>query len=856
MSDAASESAHLEALAGMVADHRRGELLPLERYVSAPGVDAAALARSYLELVDADANAATSAQAEDSHVGHFELLEELGRGSQGVVWLARDTRLDRNVALKVTRRPPGASAPARLLREALVGADWDHPGLCPVLDVGSDAHSSWIAMRHVDGVHLADWARSRGWREVARAIARVARAVDHAHESGVVHRDIKPVNVLVSALDQPVLVDFGVASIDRDGAAPLTETGAAVGTPAYMAPEEFELNGADPGPGVDVWALGVCLYELLTGRRPFDAPTRTGVLRAIAQEEPERLRTRCADAPRDLEVIVETLLAKDPAERYGSAAAAASDLEALLDGRPIAARPVGPLGRAARWARRRPAQSALAAALVLSLAGGLAAALVLLTDRRDALDRRNLALEKVEGLLSEVTRLADRDATAALLSEEPGLWPVHPRRTDDMARWIERAEEVLGREDDHREARAVFERAVEAEDPTDERVQRALGRGRIDDQTGAWLLGLVDLHLADLEVLRERLDSVRARHGASTTLAARTVESKTAEWEAARARLAADPRFEGVELAPQVGLVPLGPDPASGLEEFAVASSGAVPTRADDGTLERSGEMAVVLVLLPGGVAACGSDRPIEERPLGGPFVDPHGLYQEGPHHSCELEPFLLGKYEVTQGQWLRQMGVNPSQHTLKLTKDLEKMTDEDTQLSLPVESVSGDQIGTFLARLDLAFPTETQWEYGARAGTSTIWWTGNEPASLNGAENLADKTAKAAVGPQGQNYETFIDDGWIGTSPVGSFRANPWGLHDVAGNVLEYCADTLEDWHHVLPVPPEGRIPNGVQTRMPLRGAACVYSTFAARSSYRVPEKAHVQNSYGGARAARRLER
>ncbi|MEL6716982.1 MAG: hypothetical protein AAFP86_24610, partial [Planctomycetota bacterium] len=131
MSDAASESAHLEALAGMVADHRRGELLPLERYVSAPGVDAAALARSYLELVDADANAATSAQAEDSHVGHFELLEELGRGSQGVVWLARDTRLDRNVALKVTRRPPGASAPARLLREALVGADWDHPGLCP-----------------------------------------------------------------------------------------------------------------------------------------------------------------------------------------------------------------------------------------------------------------------------------------------------------------------------------------------------------------------------------------------------------------------------------------------------------------------------------------------------------------------------------------------------------------------------------------------------------------------------------------------------------------------------------------------------------------------------------------------------
>jgi formylglycine-generating enzyme required for sulfatase activity len=190
-------------------------------------------------------------------------------------------------------------------------------------------------------------------------------------------------------------------------------------------------------------------------------------------------------------------------------------------------------------------------------------------------------------------------------------------------------------------------------------------------------------------------------------------------------------------------------------------------------------ESAIVLVLLSGGAFRMGAELPAPGRPPGSPNCDPHAKKQEAPVHEVTLDPFFASKYEVTQAQWMRFTGSNPSQY---------QAPPEFGPLH-PVESVSLEEAETFVSRLGLELPTEAQWEYLARGGTSTIWWTGDEPRSLAGAADIADAQLEKET-PGKFQTEEWLDDGYARHAPVGTYRANAFGLHDTAGNVWEWVSD------------------------------------------------------------------
>jgi tetratricopeptide (TPR) repeat protein len=328
-------------------------------------------------------------------IGSFLIEGELGRGGMGVVLAAVDEPLGRRVALKLLPRSllASSSARARFRREASLASRLDHPGICTVYGAGVTDGQPWIAMRLVEGRSLSDaiaaalasgaavasvssGSSSAGWRSVASCIAHVARALASAHAHGVLHRDVKPSNVIVTGDGQPVLLDFGVALETGSDAPGLTRTGETAGTPAYLAPELIAGERARPDERCDVYALGVTLYECLTLAPPFSAPTRDALYRAVLVGSPPDVRRSNRAIPRDLAVIVATALERDPGRRYASAEALALDLEAFVAGRNIAARPAGALERAVRWARREPKLAGLAAALLLAalslaVAGGM-----------------------------------------------------------------------------------------------------------------------------------------------------------------------------------------------------------------------------------------------------------------------------------------------------------------------------------------------------------------------------------------------------------------------------------------------------------------------------------------------------
>src|SRR5262245_19006442 len=257
------------------------------------------------------------------YFGDYELQAEIARGGMGVVYKARQSRLNRIVALKLILSGQLAS-PAdvdRFRREAESVANLDHPNIVPIFEVGEHEGQHYFSMKYVDGPNLQS--RMAELRSspaaAARLIATVARAVDHAHRRGVIHRDLKPGNVLLDSSNEPMVVDFGLAR-KVEGAEAVTRTGAVVGTPAYMAPEQAAAR-KDLPTGVDIYSLGAILYECLTGRPPFLAETQLETLFLIMNREPERPRAIHPSIPRDLETVCLKCLEKDPAKRYASATA-------------------------------------------------------------------------------------------------------------------------------------------------------------------------------------------------------------------------------------------------------------------------------------------------------------------------------------------------------------------------------------------------------------------------------------------------------------------------------------------------------------------------------------------------------
>ena len=299
----------------------------------------------------------------------YEVKEVLGRGGVGVVYKALHLRLNRPVAVKMLLSGQHASPDEleRFLREAEAVAGLHHPNVVNLYDVGEVEGRPYFTMEFIEGGSLARKLAEGPMpaREAAALVAQVTEAIEAAHQSGIIHRDLKPGNVLLTADGTPKVTDFGLARLESD--AGLTLSGAPVGTPSYMAPEQARGEKSAIGPATDVYALGAILYECLTGRPPFRAETSTATLQQVLVEEPVRPAQLNPRIPRDAETICLKCLEKDPQRRYVSAAALADDLHRFERGEPIKARAVAWPERLVRWARRRPTAAGLVAVLVITV---------------------------------------------------------------------------------------------------------------------------------------------------------------------------------------------------------------------------------------------------------------------------------------------------------------------------------------------------------------------------------------------------------------------------------------------------------------------------------------------------------
>jgi tetratricopeptide (TPR) repeat protein len=352
----------------------------------------------------------------------YRILGELGRGGMGVVYKAVQLNLNRLVALKVVLGGPLASLEdkARFHIEAEAAARLRHPNVVQVFDVGEWNGFQFLALELIEGPNLRRWQKEQPLppRRAAELVAQVARAIQCAHEHGIVHRDLKPANILLAAVASdgasepdlvPKVTDFGLAK-QLDGAIDLTETGGACGTPNYMAPEQ--VRGGPVGPAVDVYGLGALLFELLTGHPPFTGTSPADVMHQIVTDDAPDVRAEVPGVPRDLTVIVAKCLEKLPGRRYATARAVAADLERFLAHKPIAARPVGRLERAARWVRRNP----VPAALLFVLASGFAAtgSLALALGRSEREQRTARAAAEAATAEAEKQRQAAETASTKL----------------------------------------------------------------------------------------------------------------------------------------------------------------------------------------------------------------------------------------------------------------------------------------------------------------------------------------------------------------------------------------------------------------------------------------------------------
>jgi outer membrane protein assembly factor BamB/tRNA A-37 threonylcarbamoyl transferase component Bud32 len=316
------------------------------------------------------------------YFGDYELLEEIARGGMGVVYKARQVSLNRIVALKMILAGQLASAAdvQRFRHEAQMAAHLQHPHIVAIHEVGEHDGQHYFSMDYVVGKSLAQMVQEAPLppAAAARYVRIIAETIHFAHQQGILHRDLKPSNVLIDGSDQPRVTDFGlakrVASPGKDAGAALTATGAVLGTPSYMPPEQASADRGIVGVPSDVYSLGAVLYELVTGRPPFRAATAIDTIMQVLHDDPVSPRLLNPQTPRDLETVILKCLAKEPAKRYGNAQELADDLAAFLDGRPVKARRPGPTERAVRWFRRQKRSVALATAtavvMALAIVGG------------------------------------------------------------------------------------------------------------------------------------------------------------------------------------------------------------------------------------------------------------------------------------------------------------------------------------------------------------------------------------------------------------------------------------------------------------------------------------------------------
>ncbi|PIE23678.1 MAG: hypothetical protein CSA62_06110 [Planctomycetota bacterium] len=788
----------------------------------------------------------TGLPEEDSAFGHYRILRELGRGAQGTVFLAEDQRFDRKVALKVQPlwRLHRSEHKKRFAREAELASRLQHPAICRVYERGLFAGTAFLAMEYVEGRSLAQriakqrQALAKGGspqvlslpelgkpRSQADSIRRlleffdsIAAALSAAHQAGLIHRDIKPGNIMVSPDARPVLLDFGLARAVEEEA--LTMTGDLIGTPAYMSPEQLMAQRIELDQRSDIYSLGATIFECLTLHRPFEAATRQELYQQILTSPAPDIRAFGKALPRDLAVVVATTLEKDRRRRYQSAADLAEDLRRIRIDSPIRVRPAGPLRKLVDWAKRNPVVATSAALIFVILSLALTVTLSMtfeLLSARDSLGRATLG-PQIEKANRQAEELLDLDSpgerhspkrvTALRRWDEIYGRPLQKARPDIAARLSDlraeayeedesslarfRAEHPLQDEIRRLQQQLVgYDRGlVEARRELAERflevataryrnqlaeLEAKLAKARpwrmrtpamqVTHDSLAQLLRQLDAFCGKkgmLQQIRRELQFVASRQQAQQSRAFRQ------SWAEAAARLKEDPRFGGLDLIPQFGLQPLGPDPDSALEEFAVLASGTPPTRDAGGHIQVKDDSAIVLVLVPGASYALGSRQPRPKK-------------LEVMIKAVELAPFLISKYEMTRSQWQR-IGGEEDPHGLTLEQ---LMNAAQPSPRHPIAAIEWAEARKQLRRHGLELPSVTQWEYAARGGTNERLphGSGNRgPAPYN----IRDRSFILNPRPQ-MKY----DDGHALTAAVGSFLPNGFGLFDVVGNLSEWCRES-----------------------------------------------------------------
>jgi len=774
-------------------------------------------------------------------VGDYRLVRKLGQGGMGQVWEAEERSLRRRVALKLLLDGPTSErALAFFEREGRAGARLRHPGIVAVYAAGEADGVRYIATELVEGNRTlaASFAALRAeakledayYRDVARLFIELADALGAAHEAGVVHRDVKPANVLIAPDGRPRVTDFGVARIL--GEQSLSQVGDLAGTAAYMSPEQASMKVVAIDHRTDIFSLGVVLYEALTLQRPFEGDTTHQVLRKILLEDPPDPRSIRSRVPLDLALVCGKAMEKDRERRYPTMGELAADLERWLANEPIEARPAGIVRRARKWVARHPTWSAVGALALVAISG---------------LSWMFGKVAQASAGLRQLNAMSAYRELDGLQAEALDLWPALPENVGLLEDWCARAERLIASLDTgsetgemgHRERLESLVRRAGAspEDLTLERIDE------LEVREGTWWVRQLFVLVRDIEAFGDAATGLAgsgvappfgwgvARRLAQARRLAERMESAAwrEPWGSAIAAIAdrdAFPEYGGLELAEQPALLPLGPDPASGFWELVDVLTGDPPERNEDGALVLTEESGVVFVLLPGGPFTRGAQNRDETGLNYDPDAQPDEFLAQ-----VELAHFFISKYELTQAQWLRLTGENPSEFhdpmpAFGVTSKLH-----------PVERVRWQDAVEVLSRFGMQLPTEAQWEYAARAGTPSPWWTGPEKESLaeQAAANVADRSAIGRT--QWPSIQEWLDDRFFVHAPVHTFAPNPFGLHHVHGNVYEWCAD----WLGGTPAPLDPgtglqQVRDEHKTSRVMRGGSFQHDHLSARCANRGP--------------------